>query len=349
MTVYQHKNSRWYCRFQIRGKRYHEALPEATDKKSAENAEIKLKSELLSGRFDLIENKKERTFFQMSDLFEEYAKNNRSNYDKDKGMVKKLKNFYGNKLLRDFTPQLVEKYRTKRIKENKKPATINKEIGILRRMFSLALDNSWIKSNPAVKKHIRPLNVENTLKRTLTVEEEIDIINACVDDLEYLKLVILFALHLGLRKSEILNLKWENIDLEKGQIAILIQKNRKKAFIPLSETLKKELKVLQKNAKTSYVIVNPLTNKPYKNIRNNYNKILGKANITNFTFHALRHTACTRLFELGVGIDVIKDIMRHSNISVTLDVYNHISQGRKTNAINLLENYAQNVTDIDKT
>lgn len=348
MTVYQHKNGRWYCRFQIRGKRYHESLPEATDKKSAENAEIKLKSELLSGRFDLIENKKERTFFQICDLFEEYAKNNRLNYDKDKGMVKKLKNFYGNKLLRDFTPQLVEKYRTKRVKENKKPATINKEIGILRRMFSLALDNNLVKFNPAVKKHIRPLNVENTLIRTLSIKEEKALIKACVDDLEYLKLVILFALHLGLRKSEILNLKWENIDLKKGQIAILIQKNRKKAFIPLSTTLKEELNKLQQNATTPYVIINPLTNKPYKNIRNNYNNVLEKANITNFTFHALRHTACTRLFELGVGIDVIKDVMRHSNISITLDVYNHISQGRKTDAINLLENYAKNITNIDK-
>ena len=48
----------------------------------------KIKSELLSGRYDLIEGKKELTFFQLCDKFEEYAENNRKNYQKDKGMVK---------------------------------------------------------------------------------------------------------------------------------------------------------------------------------------------------------------------------------------------------------------------
>ena len=67
MTVYKHDNGHWYCRFQIRGKRYHQAIPEANDKKTAEKAEIKLKSEILSGRYDLIENKKEFTFHQLCD------------------------------------------------------------------------------------------------------------------------------------------------------------------------------------------------------------------------------------------------------------------------------------------
>ena len=55
--------------------------------------------------------------------------------------------------------------------------------------------------------------------------------------------------------------------------------------------------------------------------------------------HGLRHTACTRLIELDVPLDVVKDIMRHSNINITLEVYNHIKHERKREAIERLSNY----------
>lgn len=341
MSVYKHKNGRWYCRFQIRGKRYHQAVPEATDKKSAENAEIKIKAELLSGRYDLVENKKERTFFQVCDKFEEYAKNNRKNYDKDKGMIKKLKNYYGDKLLSDFNPFVVESYRSKRKKEGMKPATINKEIGVLRRIFSIAMDNKWTDHNPSVQRFIKPLAVANSNKKILTKDEEQALLNACCGDSAYLKPIILCALHTGMRRSEILNLKWKNINLEKSLITILVQKNRKKSFIPISSTLKQELNNIWQNRKNDYVFINPTTDKPYINIRKTYNKVLNAANITDFTFHCLRHTACTRMFELGISVDVVKEIMRHSDISITLEVYNHIHQERKIEAIQKLENYCK--------
>ena len=144
-----------------------------------------------------------------------------------------------------------------------------------------------------------------------------------------------------MRKSEILNLEWKNIDLEKRLITILIQKNRKKSYIPISETLLKEFQALKTNKSSRYVFINPITGQRYVNIRNNYTKILKQANITDFTFHTLRHTACTRMLEKGVPIDVVKEIMRHSNIQITLEVYNHINQQRKFEAIKALESYGK--------
>ena len=341
MAVYKHKNGRWYTRFQIRGKRYHEAIPEATDKRTAENAETKIKAELLSGRFDLIENKKQRTFFELCEKFEEYAVNNRKNYAKDKGMVTRFKNFYGNCLLSDFDTFSVERYRTKRRNAKKKPATINKEVGILRRMFNIAMDNSWMSKNPALKRHVKPMPVENTEKRIITPAEERKLLAACTGECAYLKPIIICALHSGMRKSEILNLEWKNVDLDNRIITILIQKNRKKSYIPMSETLTRELTKLYQQKSSKYVFVNPITNLPYVNIRNNYNKILTQAGITDFTFHSLRHTACTRLLEQGVPVDVVKEIMRHSNVEITLEVYNHINQSRKFEAIKALESYGK--------
>ena len=109
----------------------------------------------------------------------------------------------------------------------------------------------------------------------------------------------------------------------------------------MSETLTRELTKLYQQKSSKYVFVNPITNLPYVNIRNNYNKILTQAGITDFTFHSLRHTACTRLLEQGVPVDVVKEIMRHSNVEITLEVYNHINQSRKFEAIKALESYGK--------
>jgi len=124
-------------------------------------------------------------------------------------------------------------------------------------------------------------------------------------------------------------------------ITILVQKNRKKSYLPISDTLAEELNKLYALKTSDYVFVNPLTNKPYINIRNTYTKVLKQAKITNFNFHSLRHTACTRMLEKGVEIDVVKEIMRHSNISITLEVYNHINQDRKIEAIRVLNDYSK--------
>ena len=340
MSVYK-KNNRWYYKFQIRGKQYHRAIPEATDKKSAEQVEIKVKSELLSGRYDLLQNKKYHTFYELCEKFDEYSKNNRKNYDKDKGMVKRFKNFYGNCSLNEFNSFKIEQYRSSRKRLGLKPATINKEVGIIRRMFSIAVDNDWMNSNPALKKHVKPMREDPVKKRILTVNEEKRMLNACKDECAYLKPIIICALHSGMRKSEILSLKWENINLQDNLITILAQKNGKKSYLPISNTLKLELIKLFESKSSKYVFVNPITNSPYVNIRNNFKKVLDVAGITNFTFHALRHTACTRLIEAGVSLDVVKEIMRHSNISITLEVYNHIKQDRKFEAIKALENYGK--------
>lgn len=341
MTIYKHKNGRWYTRFQIRGKRYHVAIPEATDKKTAEKAEIKIKSELLSGRFDLIENKKVHTFFEICDKFEEYAKNNRKNYEKcDKYMIRDLKLFFGNCILNEFNTFKIEQYRSFRKKAGKKPATINKEVGVLKRMFSIAVDNGWMVTNPATKSHLKPLAVENKEKRIISVEEEKRILSFCVGEYSYLRPIIICALHSGMRKSEILQLKWQNIDFKSDLITILAQKNGKKSYIPISSTLKKEFLKLYQDKISEYVFVNPQTNRPYRDIHKRYNTVLEKAKIKDFTFHSLRHTACTRLIEAGVSLDVVKEIMRHSDISITLEVYNHINQTRKFEAIKALENYS---------
>ena len=60
--------------------------------------------------------------------------------------------------------------------------------------------------------------------------------------------------------------------------------------------------------------------------------------IPDFTFHVLRHTFCTRMAEDGMDVKVLQDIMGHSNIAVTMQVYNHVSDDRAINEMNKIQN-----------
>ena len=96
-----------------------------------------------------------------------------------------------------------------------------------------------------------------------------------------------------MRRGEILNLKWSNLDFQYGFIELLDTKSGKARKIPISSTLNNVLSSIDKLSE--YVFINPETNKPYTDIKKSFHKVLDKANIKNFRFHDLRHTVATRL------------------------------------------------------
>jgi integrase len=173
-----------------------------------------------------------------------------------------------------------------------------------------------------------------------------------------LRPIVACALLTGLRKSNILNLKWESVDLEYGFIEILKQENKghKKIQIPISEKLEEVLYdiffasyiapiILMKNSfnlkfimYNSYVFVNPQTGDNYKEIKTGFNQAVKRANIEKFTFHDLRHTVGTRLGNSGIDTGVIQELLAHSQSSTT-QRYVHPTPERKKQAIGILNSY----------
>lgn len=72
------------------------------------------------------------------------------------------------------------------------------------------------------------------------------------------------------------------------------------------------------------------------NVRKRYKRILRKNNITNKTFHDLRHTYATRLFELGENPKTVQMLLGHSSISITLNTYTHVLESMKVKAASKL-------------
>ena len=90
--------------------------------------------------------------------------------------------------------------------------------------------------------------------------------------------------------------------------------------------------------RNGYVFINPETNKPYTDIKKAWTNSLKKANIENFRFHDLRHTVGTRLAEQLVPVNVIRELLAHSDIKTTMR-YVHCTNGAKLEALSKLDLY----------
>lgn len=355
MSVYQDKKSkRWYFNVMIQGQRHHKAIPGAVTKRDAEIYFNAYKTDLLRGKLDLVENIGCKLFKDLVNVYLEYSKANNRSYKCNESKALRFKELWGNKQLKDISPIDIEKYKISRKKEIKVkekivngeviPAkyisntTINRDIEVLRKMFNIAIENNWLLKNPCGK--VKKLREQNVLERYLTPDEEIRLLNACIGHFEYMKPIIQFALNTGMRKEEILSLTWKCVSLDNKKITLLDTKNGKKRYIPINSEVMNILQQAQKNKTCDYVFVNPLTNTRYADLKNAFPALCKIAQVENFRFHDLRHSAATRMVGAGVDIVMVKDILGHSDIRTTMR-YAHAITERSLNAIETLSNYAE--------
>ncbi|NSW97804.1 MAG: site-specific integrase, partial [Deltaproteobacteria bacterium TMED126] len=131
----------------------------------------------------------------------------------------------------------------------------------------------------------------------------------------------------GMRKFEILTLKWINIDLKNRIITLDYKntKNKRKRKIPINSVVKNLLYSLKfKERFSEYVFLNS-NNEPYKrqdSLNNVWRVALRNAEISALRFHDLRHTAATRMVERCGNIVAVSKILGHANISTTMR-YSH--------------------------
>jgi len=147
-------------------------------------------------------------------------------YGRDQEIVAKLVAFFGDRLLRDITPSLVEAYRQKRLQEPSTrtghtrgdltaPATVNREIACLKTIFNKAIRNGRAERHPC--RGVKMLKENNERDRVLSVDEYHRLLAACPPHLEP---VVKLAYHTGMRQGEILGLKWSRVDLKEGLIRL---------------------------------------------------------------------------------------------------------------------------------
>jgi len=280
------------------------------------------------------EEKRPVCFEELADLYvENYAKLNKESWKDDMYRIEAhMKPFFGDLELHNVTPLLIEKYRAKRLKKGVSKSTVNREASIMKKMFNLAIDWNVAEENPVQK--VKLFSEKDTMKeRILTEKEEAVLLarSSC-----YLKSILITALNTGMRRGEILNLKWSQVNMEKRCLRVEQTKSGKNRMIPINGYLYRELlKVKSLNGKSEYVFPNPKTGRPFTEVKKSFKNACKRAGIHDLRFHDLRHTFATRLIESGVDLITVRDLLGHFSVRVT-QRYTHSNQNQKKEAVELL-------------
>ena len=172
---------------------------------------------------------------------------------------------------------------------------------------------------------------------------------------------IQLLLNTGMRVGELLALKWSNVDFEEKQIHItetrtqvidrsdsenkyvMVDQSTKTSsgnrFVPINQKAEEALMYFKAlNYNSPYVMANSDHNViTYRNLNRVLAKILENNKIGHGSLHTLRHTFATRLFKNGVDIKVISELLGHSDISITYDIYAHVINEQKKKAVEILD------------
>jgi integrase len=265
-------------------------------------------------------------------------------HNKFKSALKPLKTHFGRKRLRSITYTDLRNYRLARLRskskrDDKTPlsiATVNRELSLLRRMFSIARQQRWLVENPFAfgEALITPAD-ERHRDRVLSRDEETRLLAECMGPREHLKGIVLCALDTGMRRGEILLLRWCDVDLKAGLLNVeaMHTKTLRQRQLAISVRLSKEMKRLYLQAKPKPTDrVFGLSN----NFKRSFKTACKNAAITDLRFHDLRHTFATRLSEAGMTSDLIARLLGHSQTKTTYR-YVNITEETAKRAVELLK------------
>jgi integrase len=254
----------------------------------------------------------------------------------------------GNLQLQKLTPQHVQSFYTKKLKEGLSAKTVHSIHGVLHN----ALDNAvrWRLVPKNVTDLVTPPRLEKHEVQSLTLEQARTLLAAARG--HRLDMLLTLALTTGMRRGELLALRWSDIDLESGMLQVRrtvdfiarygyvegepkTARSRRKIVLPAfvvamlkqhrKNQLEQRLKVGDDWQDRDLVICGLEGN--YLNPRyllKLFDKLLAEAGLSHMRFHDLRHSVVTLLLGMGVDPRTIQEFVGHEDITTTMRIYSHV-------------------------
>nr|WP_230961474.1 site-specific integrase [Psychrosphaera haliotis] len=248
-----------------------------------------------------------------------------------------------------------------------KEATINGYVSTLKALLNRAVEWGFIEKNNlenikklrSDNKRIRFLNDDEQVRlktaleeRTARIKKERDNANLhrvmrnkpTLPELkkrtyvDHLTPIVHLAMYTGMRKGEILSLKWNDVDLKNKTITVQPEnaKSGKRRHIPTNAIVLKMLKTWKKEGDTVEFVFENEPNRPLADFKKAWMNLLKDADINNFRFHDLRHHFASMLVMKSVDLNTVRELLGHSTIEMTLR-YAHLAPDHKAAAIDLLD------------
>ncbi|HEV7642529.1 MAG TPA: tyrosine-type recombinase/integrase [Pyrinomonadaceae bacterium] len=319
MTVSKRKSTgSWTCDFYYNGQRIQRTLKFARTKKEAEQAEAVIMNQVFQQAYGLDKKPDKRFEDFIVETFLPYSEANKKSFYLDVLICRVLVDAFKGKTLRQITPPVIESFKQKflatptKFGRKRSKTSVNYHLSILSKIFSLAVDADLIESNPSFK--VKKLKNNNQRERVLSDDEESRLFDSLGEN-HLVKNIVTAALHTGMRRGEIFNLRWFDVDFKRELIQVRESKSGKKRLVPMNATVKELLTRLERNSE--YVFPSPKTNGKLTDIKHSLTRALKVAQIEEFCFHDLRHTAASRMADAGADAFTLMKILGHSDIRMT--------------------------------
>jgi integrase len=320
--------------------------------KAAEAKLIQRKNSIKDGKQPEIKKITNHTFNELVTEYVKWAERQRC-FKSKSYLIEQLKETFGSYPLRRFNTMLLEQFQSERLQKGKEreikagykpipvkgnmPATVNRFMATISHMFTKAVE--WDMVEEETLKRIRKVKMlpeNNKRLRYLSKEECKELINRCDS---HLKPIVVTALNTGMRKGEILSLKWEHVDLKHGFILLNQDqtKNSERKELPINDTLRGVFQGITRRLDVPHVFYDPSNGKPYRDVKRSFKTALRKAGIKDFRFHDIRHTFASHLVMAGVDLTTVSKLLGHKTLTMTLR-YAHLAPAHMVKALDILDN-----------
>ncbi len=277
----------------------------------------------------------------ISDVLPKKTKNQRSQRIQKQQLLW-WKSEIGSYLLSDVTPSLIAEYRDKLGKEKirkdveRSPATIVRYMAALSHAFTIAMREwMWIEDSP-MRKVSKPKEPRGKV-RYLSDDERKRLLTACkASQHPYLYTITVLALATGMRQGEIMGIKWDDVNFKDGYLILHETKNGERRRIPLAGHARDVLKALHDKRE----LASPLVFADFKtrikgkvaHMDNAWKNALLVAEIDNFRFHDLRHSAASYLAMNGASLAEIAEVLGHKTLQM-VKRYAHLSEAHTSKVV----------------
>ncbi len=336
----QNKNGTANYRVQVRLKGYPVQSATFARKTDAKKWAQQIEAAMREGRHFKTTEAKKRTLGELINRYiRDILPNKPKSQKKQTGQLNWWKEQIGDYALAEITPALIAEQRDNLFQGQtvrKKPrssATAVRYLAALSHVFTIAIREwGWLENNP-VSRVTKPKEPRGRV-RFLDDKERENLLKAAKESQNpYLYLVIVLCLSTGARRMEILGLKWQNVDLDRGVITLHETKNNERRVLPITghalELMKEHAKV--RHIKTDLVFPAHNLKKPM-DIRTPWETALKKAGIEDFRFHDLRHSAASYLAMNGASLAEIAEVLGHKTLAM-VKRYAHLSEAHTAKVV----------------
>jgi len=298
-------------------------------------------SAIREGRYFKTAESRKHTLAQMIDRYIREELPKKAKNINQKPQLLWWKSELGEYTLADITPDKIAECRDKLLtgKTDSEyifaPATVVRYMAALSHAFTIAIKEwQWLDDSPMRK--VRKPSLPRGRIRFLDDDERSELLKACLASKnEYLYLVVVLALSTGMRKSEILNLSWKNVDINRQRITIHDTKNKERKVVPLSNHALELMKRHVHRIDTDLLFPSRIDKHKPIDLRTPWETVLKKADIKDFRFHDLRHSAASYLAMNGASLAEIAEVLGHKTLQM-VSRYAHLSESHTKDVVSAM-------------